>query len=119
MYTISLQDALPILFFFNDTATTEIYTLSLHDALPISAGARGWLLRLNSAKKEEEWDRTSAQASSSTPIASGYLDRKSTRLNSSHANISYAVFCLKKKLNKTRLNSSHANTSSAVFVLNI
>src|SRR4051812_35809988 len=72
-------------FFFNDTATTEIYTLSLHDALPI-------------------WMRTST-----TPLAEAKLpkltepsicsraDRKSTRLNSSHMSISYAVFCLKKK----------------------
>src|SRR3989337_4036434 len=69
-----------VFFFFNDTATTEIYTLSLHDALPISAPTRvapprtvnGWM------------------------TASG-SDRKSTRLNSSHGSISYAVFCLKKK----------------------
>src|SRR6266498_4614351 len=65
-------------FFFNDTATTEIYTLSLHDALPISRRPRvrpgaccGW--------------------------PNGSRDRKSTRLNSSHVRISYAVFCLKKK----------------------
>src|SRR5438874_4026515 len=76
-----------LFFFFNDTATTEIYTLSLHDALPIcqaaadpragaGQGARGHrLLRLQPA----------------------HLDRKSTRLNSSHVEISYAVFCLKKK----------------------
>src|SRR2546428_5923058 len=70
------------LFFFNDTATTEIYTLSLHDALPIS---RTWLV-----------------SRSSTTPRSGFgprcpRDRKSTRLNSSHDQISYAVFCLKKK----------------------
>src|SRR3712207_7218059 len=88
--------------FFNDTATTEIYTLSLHDALPIlrtwtrrprfpaqtlmrsftritrAAISRCQKIRLRSS----QWRRT---------------DRKSTRLNSSHANISYAVFCLKKK----------------------
>src|SRR5438270_5325166 len=77
-----------IFFFFNDTATTEIYTLSLHDALPIYlrlvCGAelffgRGWIF---------------ARAHLVTS------DRKSTRLNSSHSQISYAVFCLKKK--KTR-----------------
>src|SRR5437667_6688500 len=70
-------------FFFNDTATTEIYTLSLHDALPISESCSrdqamrdpGWLSALG-------WDLG---------------DRKSTRLNSSHITISYAVFCLKKK----------------------
>src|SRR6516162_10576333 len=68
-------------FFFNDTATTEIYTLSLHDALPISPADCGW------------------PASTSCPRGSGCAaaDRKSTRLNSSHLVISYAVFCLKKK----------------------
>src|SRR5437879_9790323 len=72
-------------FFFNDTATTEIYTLSLHDALPIyGAPASPWNLYvdLNGA-----WT---------------LLDRKSTRLNSSHRCISYAVFCLKKKKTRNR-----------------
>src|SRR5256885_14883000 len=70
-------------FFFNDTATTEIYTLSLHDALPISIAAtktlaaQWWVCRI------------------SRPALTS--DRKSTRLNSSHLVISYAVFCLKKK----------------------
>src|SRR5690348_17784670 len=79
-----------IYFFFNDTATTEIYTLSLHDALPTCAAVL------------------------STPFATGYrsssstsginaADRKSTRLNSSHPSISYAVFCLKKKKNNDKL----------------
>src|SRR5215208_7393823 len=66
-------------FFFNDTATTEIYTLSLHDALPIWPSA---------------W-RTACLPSCLPDI--GTPDRKSTRLNSSHVAISYAVFCLKKK----------------------
>src|SRR2546430_11406205 len=70
-------------FFFNDTATTEIYTLSLHDALPISSG--------RSTARWKNWPRVSKRRSS--PCA----DRKSTRLNSSHSQISYAVFCLKKK----------------------
>src|SRR5947199_4234346 len=69
-------------FFFNDTATTEIYTLSLHDALPISQ--RGHRLR----------GSRHAQRQYAAPTCS---DRKSTRLNSSHLGISYAVFCLKKK----------------------
>src|SRR2546430_17197938 len=76
-------------FFFNDTATTEIYTLSLHDALPISEpthasrlGESETLLRLCI-----RWQRQ----------LQGQVDRKSTRLNSSHSQISYAVFCLKKK----------------------
>src|SRR5258707_11776158 len=71
-------------FFFNDTATTEIYPLSLHDALPI----------YNSAA----WSNGPAGRGFVMPDTEGKLaDRKSTRLNSSHANISYAVFCLKKK----------------------
>src|SRR5688572_33252454 len=75
----------PFFFFFNDTATTEIYTLSLHDALPISAS----IARL---------DREYPDDFKLQPIR-GYAgeDRKSTRLNSSHSQISYAVFCLKKK----------------------
>src|SRR3712207_7706169 len=87
--------------FFNDTATTEIYTLSLHDALPISADARTDPDRLMQ-------DHTSGVHALLFPsrdlFALSYAcstwpsrDRKSTRLNSSHANISYAVFCLKKK----------------------
>src|SRR2546422_6352103 len=74
-------------FFFNDTATTEIYTLSLHDALPIS------LPRLPRAAA-----RRCRPAPRSPPShRSPRTDRKSTRLNSSHGYISYAVFCLKKK----------------------
>src|SRR5438445_13817195 len=76
-------------FFFNDTATTEIYTLSLHDALPISP--RG-APRASRAPVR-------ATLPCRPPSAQG-PDRKSTRLNSSHANISYAVFCLKKKKKK-------------------
>src|SRR2546430_7190734 len=70
-----------LFFFFNDTATTEIYTLSLHDALPISP------------------DGPLAVGPASMPwLEAGHRrDRKSTRLNSSHSQISYAVFCLKKK----------------------
>src|SRR2546430_5882629 len=70
-------------FFFNDTATTEIYTLSLHDALPIYAA--GLSLQRGGRRAEGDHDEPELQ------------DRKSTRLNSSHSQISYAVFCLKKK----------------------
>src|SRR6266481_7584178 len=79
---VQLRRFLSLRFFFNDTATTEIYTLSLHDALPIYAD----------------------QALPPPAITGGWdagrhirIDRKSTRLNSSHSSISYAVFCLKKK----------------------
>src|SRR5215216_7166448 len=72
-------------FFFNDTATTEIYTLSLHDALPI-------LRRPHVLHQDRRVLGQRAQA-----VAGEQQDRKSTRLNSSHQIISYAVFCLKKK----------------------
>src|SRR3712207_5005041 len=100
-----------LFYFFNDTATTEIYTLSLHDALPIYMA------------RELTFEKTSAEATAhaildgiearreeifpdpfSQQLGAVYQrdpkDRKSTRLNSSHANISYAVFCLKKKTYK-------------------
>src|SRR3712207_8729270 len=89
--------AIVIFFFFNDTATTEIYTLSLHDALPICSHRVGLLLPLMGAALdvgEQECQRPGRRGSRRT---CRQLDRKSTRLNSSHANISYAVFCLKKK----------------------
>src|SRR3712207_6909639 len=79
-------------FFFNDTATTEIYTLSLHDALPILSV---WFFRL-AAASVVSGSTTARFRISPAPIFDP-RDRKSTRLNSSHANISYAVFCLKKK----------------------
>src|SRR2546429_2190067 len=92
-------------FFFNDTATTEIYTLSLHDALPISSGEDGIAtsrLGMRPARYAVRPASTAhrmarAIATGSRAAASAVLDRKSTRLNSSHGYISYAVFCLKKK----------------------
>src|SRR3712207_7644312 len=106
-----------MLFFFNDTATTEIYTLSLHDALPISSTrgtGRGnrlqrpgscWLFPVPFTlfpalfmPRYQRTDRINEQLRQ---------DRKSTRLNSSHANISYAVFCLKKKTRHLSLPISH------------
>src|SRR6266480_6647153 len=78
-------------FFFNDTATTEIYTLSLHDALPI------WPRALTSTNRRPSSPRKRESYSSSRPSFPTRPDRKSTRLNSSHMSISYAVFCLKKK----------------------
>src|SRR5436190_10018705 len=101
-HTRSMHVSLPF-FFFNDTATTEIYTLSLHDALPISGcdtstgvgcvnpppGANFYPIYSTTGRSACAWRR----------------DRKSTRLNSSHTVISYAVFCLKKK--KVRKNHTH------------
>src|SRR3712207_8161866 len=89
-----------LFFFFNDTATTEIYTLSLHDALPISLirGAIIWtLVILTLCYYGIRYKGFSRLGFDKTLISDS--DRKSTRLNSSHANISYAVFCLKKKKN--------------------
>src|SRR5256885_3568363 len=90
-------------FFFNDTATTEIYTLSLHDALPISLihnRARFVLCDWGALSSGRRWPRQRVQRFSFAPKPWAG-DRKSTRLNSSHLVISYAVFCLKKK-KKTR-----------------
>src|SRR3712207_8834663 len=90
-------------FFFNDTATTEIYTLSLHDALPIwAAGQPGDVDHVrgdagDAAPRPVVRDHREVQGDDPLHGAHGDPDRKSTRLNSSHANISYAVFCLKKK----------------------
>src|SRR5439155_21532946 len=105
---------LVLFFFFNDTATTEIYTLSLHDALPISQRAQ---LEANNLKRKGEAQEIGVKLEGLTVVLirqageSGQLygsvmardiDRKSTRLNSSHVAISYAVFCLKKKKNKKK-----------------
>src|SRR2546430_13312428 len=91
-------------FFFNDTATTEIYTLSLHDALPIS-------LHLASPLINRDHPRISVHPLHirHPRVPRAPIDRKSTRLNSSHSQISYAVFCLKKK--KTNKNDIHNNKS--------
>src|SRR5205809_4644247 len=75
-----------LFFFFNDTATTEIYTLSLHDALPISLSVQ-----------LPDGDASHHQFLPPAEVRVDEQDRKSTRLNSSHGYISYAVFCLKKK----------------------
>src|SRR5258708_23044853 len=90
-----------LFFFFNDTATTEIYTLSLHDALPIyrvSICGRSW-------PRAEETVPSTITRRTTGRKSFIQVDRKSTRLNSSHQIISYAVFCLKKKkqLNLQRL----------------
>src|SRR2546426_7400712 len=83
-------------FFFNDTATTEIYTLSLHDALPISLEQRR-AVRARQLGMELAGKETLAAFLQRRDEPHAVRDRKSTRLNSSHLVISYAVFCLKKK----------------------
>src|SRR3712207_9558958 len=105
---IRLFDLLPSDVFFNDTATTEIYTLSLHDALPISAtpsscesaqpcrGTRTGRGPGSAAAAASDATRSTDGPPASRPALR--RDRKSTRLNSSHANISYAVFCLTKNI---------------------
>src|SRR5258707_8436449 len=94
-----------LFFFFNDTATTEIYTLSLHDALPISD-------RFSRLPTDLQ-PRTGRDAPASFPFPQ---DRKSTRLNSSHANISYAVFCLKKKKKNAIEKRSPTNPDCCLVV---
>src|SRR5256885_8827453 len=112
-------------FFFNDTATTEIYTLSLHDALPICRGERHVRARarqradprsgrrprqLHPRRREPGRARPRGRRHREQPP---HPDRKSTRLNSSHLVISYAVFCLKKKNNNTRCtNRSTVKTNN-------
>src|SRR5688572_33326359 len=88
------------IFFFNDTATTEIYTLSLHDALPILRRSRVGgppvvLRQLPHRPRRLRWQGVELLLAEAGVVG----DRKSTRLNSSHSQISYAVFCLKKKKN--------------------
>src|SRR2546430_8954484 len=85
-------------FFFNDTATTEIYTLSLHDALPIYSYKTGAATYTDSVTKTQYTIGSGGvRIGLGIGPALAISDRKSTRLNSSHSQISYAVFCLKKK----------------------
>src|SRR5438034_3198438 len=96
------------LFFFHDTATTEIYTLSLHDALPISVSVRASTSADSLPATGEHspiWGGVFARfkdpdGNAFSLVSFDEVDRKSTRLNSSHTVISYAVFCLKKKKKK-------------------
>src|SRR3989454_4247745 len=91
-------------FFFNDTATTEIYTLSLHDALPICIGRTPSTRRPFARSERVACDAGRRATRHSAAPQERPQDRKSTRLNSSHLVISYAVFCLKKKNNtKTKI----------------
>src|SRR3712207_7749457 len=95
MYTY-IQELI-IFFFFNDTATTEIYTLSLHDALPIWRLFHHCLEGGGTGAYDMDDQVAAPFQRMFHEVCDVGLDRKSTRLNSSHANISYAVFCLKKK----------------------
>src|SRR2546426_2288616 len=95
----SVSSRIFVFFFFNDTATTEIYTLSLHDALPIYVDGPG-LPRADLLPIAQDPGREKDQQ-----------DRKSTRLNSSHLVISYAVFCLKKKKRTTKRTCPNPSSS--------
>src|SRR5689334_23655499 len=94
-------------FFFNHPATTEIYTLSLHDALPICREAQKVeAVREHLPRRVRE---RQARVADRGVVDQELVDRKSTRLNSSHSSISYAVFCLKKKKKKIEPLSHHRN----------
>src|SRR2546429_1495541 len=110
MFILELNQLFTFLFFFfNDTATTEIYTLSLHDALPISHGAHG-----------ADVVRVLVQGGANVNAQERLkhcTDRKSTRLNSSHGYISYAVFCLKKKKKHPEIIASVVSYTSQCTLL--
>src|SRR5437868_14737124 len=104
MFSLPLIYTSLLFFFFNDTATTEIYTLSLHDALPIYRGVVVESIGICSAGSAQALEQARAVHCEGVAAAGAHdsgdmVDRKSTRLNSSHVSISYAVFCLKKKKN--------------------
>src|SRR5207244_12985780 len=103
MFSISLLRApYVVVFFFNAPPTTVIYTLSLHDALPICSGSRA---RPSSSAR--------CRARRGSPCSPS--DRKSTRLNSSHQIISYAVFCLKKKNSQTQYNNLNSDENTQTY----
>src|SRR5688572_32273327 len=102
------------MFFFNHTATTEIYTLSLHDALPISYAQQFEQVKKDKISSEGQLEAAKSAYEKAMQVKRAFMqekerktqlamrDRKSTRLNSSHSQISYAVFCLKKKKKKKK-----------------
>src|SRR5437762_5189949 len=97
---------LPLFFFFTHPPPTDLYTLSLHDALPISTTSSPNRPSPNTRPHRSAMSRTSRCG------AGGCSDRKSTRLNSSHRCISYAVFCLKKKKKKKKKNNNEKYNNS-------
>src|SRR5258708_22270172 len=109
---MAMSRQLLLFFFFNDTATTEIYTLSLHDALPICPNCSG----LRASERTRDGLPSGRQFPAHYPRHTrgwirGRRDRKSTRLNSSHQIISYAVFCLKKKTAADGLTRENGGTA--------
>src|SRR2546427_1865496 len=104
-------------FFFNDTATTEIYTLSLHDALPICPTRPERQDKVPSSRQGCGAATARRRVSRRhAPAEHPRRDRKSTRLNSSHSQISYAVFCLKKKKKKKKRRQSRSGDTRRVGV---
>src|SRR5688572_31092733 len=107
---------MPVFFVFDETSTTEIYTLSLHDALPILSANVARFVGLRAAETPDALAAAAARGADFEiwtwkeldQRSSRAADRKSTRLNSSHSQISYAVFCLKKKKKNKRINHAQA-----------
>src|SRR5437867_5113622 len=119
MFTVLARCSSCDFLYFNDTATPQIYTLSLHDALPISVndllrGAKNAFIILDIFLS---LIGSIALAVSSLGIETA-RDRKSTRLNSSHRTISYAVFCLKKK-NRIKENVKACNYVTSFSILQL
>src|SRR5688572_31888179 len=106
LYHVSFCLCFFFFFFFNDTATTEIYTLSLHDALPIFPTSNA------TASTRSFAPGSNVLSCVADPTTPPLKDRKSTRLNSSHSQISYAVFCLKKK--KKKNYTLHLNDDNTI-----
>src|SRR3712207_8338081 len=106
-------------FFFNDTATTEIYTLSLHDAPSDLEPTRRRSSRPAASPRAARARRPPWPRRSPATPARARRDRKSTRLNSSHANISYAVFCLKKKNQVRRINLHTSEHEALVMTITV
>src|SRR5258708_18474670 len=102
-----------VFFFFNDTATTEIYTLSLHDALPIyNIGQRRNAEQPSASIWRRRFPAVDCVRQCRQSATGNRRDRKSTRLNSSHQIISYAVFCLKKKKHESECSQIKASIRS-------
>src|SRR5438876_5836400 len=106
------QSVFLVVFFFNDPATTEIYTLSLHDALPIFS-----LPPRIDRRGVDSLSGAAVRLAPGDDLEAGDVgrDRKSTRLNSSHPSISYAVFCLKKKKESVHMFYTHSHSRSTPF----
>src|SRR5690242_21509473 len=118
LITLYLTLLFHLFFLFTDTTTSELYTLSLHDALPISrvrATTDGVEAGRRQRRPEGVGRAVAARVEETEPARVLDLDRKSTRLNSSHMSISYAVFCLKKK--KHIPTSTNKTTNEIITII--